>query len=445
MECIRSLWSRSGWYRLGLILALIFLLIRTGGQVYYIFVASPEEMGSFRGVFVPNDLKDYLEAAERLSLRQDLYLQGVLDKVEFYQYAPAYALSVQPLLLIHPTLVVIFDTLLHAAAYVALYFSWRWIFRRVGLVKGELALAWTLPLWLVFEPFWSDLAYLNIYIFVALLATWLLDAILKENLLWALLWASLLLQTKPFWAFALGVPFILGNRKFFWKLLAGVVAGYLFIIGITILALGPEYGLQQYGDYYRFLAEMSGNFPWREPFTGMLGYNHSVVQIVIYLFGRSTASMLAAKAAKYVLLLPLVVRAVMDILRPSHPIDNLKRLDWAFALYVGAFIYLDIIWEVSLGLPVFAYLLAVSENRVERRLAFFIFIPYCLLDVWRFLSYLIWGMDVFAGAYILTDPSAYLPMILFVLLVFYILLLLRLFARRDVQRGVFEKQAQSPL
>ena len=470
MEHIRNAWYRSGWYRLGLILALAFFTVRAVGQVYYLFIVSPLEMGSFNGVFVPNDLKDYLEAAQRFSLREDLYLSGALDRVEFYQYSPAYALLLIPLLSIHPTMIVILDTLLHIAAYAAMYFTWRRIFKRISLPRGEDMLAWTLPLWLVFEPFWSDLSYLNIYIFVALLATWLTEAVLREDLAGAVVWTVVLLQAKPFWAFAVGVPLLLGNRKFFWKILAGAVLGYLAIAGITVLAAGPGYGLRQYAEYFRFLPEMSANFPWRGPNLPFLGYNHSVMQVVLYTMGVSSGAMLAGKLIKFAILLPLVglsmwhlwqaVRRTMfsgkgagKVQSPLNGIASPVRcdalagehkLEMAFALYVGAFIFLDIIWEVSLGLAVFAYLLAVTENRAERVLACVLFIPYCLLDFWRFLSYIIWGEDSLAGAYVLTDPSAYLPMILFVLLAFYIMLLRRLFARAAASRAGNGKSPPHP-
>jgi len=68
-------------------------------------------------------------------------------------------------------------------------------------------------------------------------------------------------------------------------------------------------------------------------------------------------------------------------------------------------------------------------------LAYVVFVPYCLLDVWRLLSFVIWRDKIFAGAYILTDPSAYVPMVMFVLLVFYALLLQRLFARAAASRA----------
>ncbi len=439
---VRELWSRSAWYRWLLGLALVFLLLRLGGQIYYLFIVRPLEMGSFHGVFVPNDLKDYLEAAERFALRQDLYLEGRLNRVEFYQYAPSYALALTPLLHVHPTIILIGDVLVHIAAYLALYLTWKRIFRRLNLPRGEEMLTRTLPLWLVFEPFWSDLSYLNIYILVALLASWLTEAVLREDLAWSAILSILLLQVKPFWAFALGVPLLLGPRKFFWKTLGLTLAGYLGVTGMTILLAGPEYGLQQYADYFRFLASMSANFPWRGPELSMLGYNHSIMQTVLYLAGILPQTRQIALGLKFLILLPLAGLAAWHLFRPAQKeTGGLHKLEMAFVLYTAAFLFLDIIWEVTLGLAVFAYLLAVIESRPARWLACLTFIPYALLDAWRFISYLLWGERSLAGAYILTDPSAYLPMILFVLLVFYALLLHRLFNRAAASSPGNGKQA----
>lgn len=37
-------------------------------------------------------------------------------------------------------------------------------------------------------------------------------------------------------------------------------------------------------------------------------------------------------------------------------------LDFGFALYIAAFLWLDMVWEVSLGIAVFTYLLAITGN-----------------------------------------------------------------------------------
>ncbi len=68
---------------------------------------------------------------------------------------------------------------------------------------------------------------LNIYILLALQATLLIDAVLRERLGWALLWLSLILQTKPMWAFAAAVPLLLGRYRFFLRLVGGAVAIYV--------------------------------------------------------------------------------------------------------------------------------------------------------------------------------------------------------------------------
>jgi hypothetical protein len=93
------------------------------------------------------------------------------------------------------------------------------------------------------------------------------------------------------------------------------------------------------------------------------------------------------------------------------------------------------VWELSLGIVIFAYLLATAEQKGTRILLWALFGPYALLDVWRLVSYLALGDAVlYEGAYVLTDPLIYLPWIMIVLLVFYAILLVRLnkFAERPV-------------
>jgi hypothetical protein len=98
-----------------------------------------------------------------------------------------------------------------------------------------------------------------------------------------------------------------------------------------------------------------------------------------------------------------------------------------FALYLGAFIWLDMVWELSLGIVIFAYLLATTEQKATRILLWALFGPYALLDIWRLVSYMALGDSVlYEGAYVLTDPLIYVPWIMMVLLVFYGILLLRL-------------------
>jgi hypothetical protein len=312
-------------------------------------------------------------------------------------------------------------------------------------------LAWTLPLWLLFSGFWGDLAYLNIYVITALFCTWLIEAVLEERLDWSLLWISLLLQAKPYLAFPLVLPLLLGRPRFFFKLLSLTLIGYGAIVGATLLAVGPAYGWEQHVEYARFLAEMTANFPWRSPESGFLGYNHSILQIAIYLLGQSPATLRLATGVKLLLLLPLglvslrcwlnsgktlsVQNSLGEGVSPStigghRPPPSLLSLDLAFAFYAGAFIWLDIVWEMTLGIVIFAYLLATLEGRAARRWLWFIFLPYALLDIWQVASFAVLGPAIFAeGFYIWTDPSIYLPLVMIVILFFYALLIKRLWLR----------------
>jgi hypothetical protein len=423
-------------FRVILVITVIYTLLRLAVQAIYLAtLLVPESLPEWVGAeepMIPNDLQDYLNGANRLQNRQDLYSKGKLDQVEFYQYSPIYALVFAPFLWLSPGLVAITHTLLHIIAYGLLYIWWRRIFHRLGLDRVNEMLAWTLPVWLVFSAFWSDLGYLNIYIIMALLGTLLTDAILNERLGWSLLWLSIILPIKPQWTFAAAVPLFLGRYRFFFKLLPLAVIVYVALAGITILAVGPSYGWQQYVDYVQFLLNMSSNFPWRGPNAPFLGYNHSIVQIVVYILGLTSNTMRLATGIKMLLLVPLAIVGLRHLFQPANqPGRDVPQLglDLAFVLYLGAFIWLDMVWEVSLGIAVFVYLLATLEQRNAKILVWSVFLPYALVDFWQVVSFAVFGMDVIApGPYILTDPSIYLPLVMIVILAFYALLLKRLWA-----------------
>jgi hypothetical protein len=113
-----------------------------------------------------------------------------------------------------------------------------------------------------------------------------------------------------------------------------------------------------------------------------------------------------------------------------------RALDLAFVFYLGAFIWLDMVWELSLGVPLFVYLLGTLEQRASRSLAMVSFLPYALLDPWRVFSlvFLLFGWNVIApGPYVLTDPAIYFPLIMLSILVFYVLLIRRLWIVSESQ------------
>jgi len=407
-----------------------------GGQL-------PEWVGA-EGPMIPADLQIYLDAAKHFQLRQGLYLKGSLARLEdHYPYAPSFALAFIPSLWLPLGAVAVVHTLLHIVAYVLLYVWWGRIFRRLGLERANEMLAWTLPVWLVFSAFWGDLGYLNIYIIMTLLGTLLIDAIQDERLGWSLLWLSIILQIKPHWAFAAALPLLLGRYRFFLKLVALAILSYAAIVGVTIMVAGPAYGWQQHVDYVQFLARLSRDFPWRGPDSGFMGYNHSIVQIVVYFLGVTPGAMRLATGIKVLLLAPLAVVALRHLFRPAgRPGRDVPRqsLDFAFALYLGAFIWLDMVWEVSLGIVVFTYLLATLERRnthLCKILVWAVFLPYALVDFWQLASFAVFGMDVIApGPYILTDPSIYIPLVMIVILTFYALLVRRLWVAVPARQAV---------
>jgi hypothetical protein len=427
----------------------IYALLRLAIQIF-LFSDALQPQAIAEGAQVSADLQEsYIPAAQHFRDREDIYLQGSLEILELhFPYSPAFAFFFMPILLLPLNILVPLLVVLHIAAYWLLYIWWGRIFQKNNLPHTAKMWAWTLPLFLVFSPFWDDLAYMNIYLITALFATFLIDAILQEKLGWAIfLLGAVILPIKPHWAFAAAVPLLLGRYRFFFKLLAGSILAYLAVAGITILAGGVEYGIRQYQEYFGFLARLSRDFPWRGPDEPFLGYNHSVMQSVLYYLGVSPANMRLATILKLGLLIPLGWIALQFLRRPVNKMGSevpSTALALAFAFYLGAFIWLDMVWELSLGLVIFAYLLATIREKRIRTLLWLLFAPYALLDIWRLVSYIAFGDNIlYEGAYVLTDPLIYIPWILVILLVFYILLLRNL-AAVSTEPAVIKAKDYSP-
>ena len=432
MKRIRECWAVSKTYRVLLVAAVVYAVLRFAVQVY-LFSDALQSQAAAEGAQVSVDLQlAYIPAAQHFRDGEDLYLQGSLEILEYhYNYAPAFALFFMPVLLLPLDILVPLLVLIHIAAYVFLYIVWSRIFEKYKLAAVALMWAKLLPVFLVFTVFWDDLAYLNIYLIIALFASLLIEAVLDENLGWAIFWLGvMILPIKPFWGFAIAVPLLLGRYRFFFRLLVGSILAYLVIAGITILAGGLEYGIQQYQDYFAFLGRLTRDFPWRGPEEPFLGYNHSILQIVQYYFGVSPAIARIGTILKLILLLPL---GWISFKYLRHPIHKAGReipetaLALAFTFYLGAFIWLDTVWELSLGLAVFAFLLATTQQRNISIFLWILFGPYALLDILRLVSYIALGDSVlYEGAYVLTDPLIYVPWIMIIILVFYVLLLQKL-------------------
>jgi hypothetical protein len=432
LNSIKECWTASKAYRVLLIAAIVYAVLRLAIQAY-LFDSALQPEAIAQGEQVSADLQlSYIPAAQHFKAHQDIYLQGSLAILEYqFPYSPAFAFFFMPILLLPINVLVPLLVILHIAAYILFYIWWDRILERTNLHSVAIMWAKMLPLFLVFTVFWDDLAYMNIYLIVALFATFAVDAVLHEELIWASFWlGAVILPIKPHWAFVLALPLLLGRYKFFLKLLLGTILAYLAVAGITILAGGVGYGLQQYHDYFAFLARLSRDFPWRGPDQPFLGYNHSIMQIVLYYLGVSAVNMRIAMIIKLLLLVPLGLIALKflrhPINRPGFEVPEMA-LALTFALYLGAFIWLDMVWELSLALIIFAYFLATIEQKRTKTFLWILFIPYAILDIWRLVSYIALGDSVlYEGSYVLTDPLIYIPWIMILLLIFYSLLLQRL-------------------
>ena len=432
MSGIKENWAESKSYRVALILSIIYAVLRLAILIVLFNDAiQPEAIAD--GTLVSADLQQsYIPAAEHFKAREDIYLKGSLEVMELhFPYSPAFAFLYGPLLLLPINALVTLMLFIHLVTYGLLYVWWDRIFRQNKLRKAEKLWAWSLPIFLVFSAFWDDVGLLNIYLIIALFATFAIDAVLQEKLGWAAFWlGAVILPIKPHWAFAAAIPLLLGNYRFFLKLIAATGLAYLVVVVATILGGGTEYVLRQYQDYFGFLARLSRDFPWWGPDKPFLGYNHSIKQIVVYYLGITPQNLQLATVIKLLLLIPLGWVGVKFLRNPGEKsgAENPETaLSLTFAFYLGAFIWLDMVWEVSLGLVVFVFLLSIIDQKWMQVSLWVIFAPYAFLDIWRLISYLTFGDDIlYQGSYVLTDPFIYIPWIMMVILLFYAFLLQKL-------------------
>jgi hypothetical protein len=419
---VRLLWSHSRLFRFLLIAASVYFVLRFAVDIGYLVINIQQYGGR-------TDLTDYLAGALNFHNRLPLYAPGPVKVWEFYRYSPFFALAFTPFLWVSPVTAMAIHTLLHLPIYALLYLRWARLFDRLELQGPLEALAWSLPLWLVFDGFWSDLALLNIYILTALVATLLLEAVLFERSGWALVWLSILLQVKPQWAFPLVIPLLFGRWKFFFRLVGLAAAIYLAVGGVVMFSAGVGYTLQQYRDYVHLLFNMPAYLPWRTQAQGFLGYNHSLKAIAYFWLGQSPAVDQLVMAVKVLLLAPLALVALgcwrAPLRQPGRAVPQ-RALELAFLFYLGAFLWLDEVWELSLGIVLLVYWLGVMPSRGLRAAAWVFFLPYALLDLWRILSVIIFGTSVILpDAYVTTDPATYFPVILITIVGLYGLFLYR--------------------
>ncbi len=432
MDSLRQVWSKSKLFRILLIIGVIYGVTRLAAQIWL----STEHMlpGQSETQIIPNDLQDYMNAATRLLNHEALY--PPTDKMEYYQYPPIFALVIRPLLWISPEFNFIFNFFLRLAGYWILYIWWGRIFKRAKIKNISEIWGWMLPLWIVFGAFWSDLSYMNIYIITAMFATLFIDSILSENLFTSILWLTVLLQTKPHWAFALAVPMLLGRWRFFFKLLLATIIVNAAIFAGFLLVVGPAYGWQQLLTYPHFLASLSSSFPWRTMEMGFIGYNHSIMQIIIFLEGKSTGSIRLVIIFKFLLLVPLIIVCIRQFIHPAKRSGYevpILALGLTFAVYLAIFIMLDMVWELSLGCAMFAFLLAThTAKRISRSVIWIAFIPYAFVDFWQFISYLVFGDKIITpNGYILSDYSIYFPIVMLMILIFYAVLIVFLLPKQE--------------
>ncbi len=231
---LRDLWRSSKWFRIFLIITLIWATLRL---VIQLVLTLSGGIGDQIGV----DLQVHLTAAQNFVHHIGLYPKTLENLEGHFPYPPTYAFLISPVVWLPQQVTVIVHFLSHFVFYYLLFFQWGKIFQRWNLEKASRALILSIPLWLVFSAFWDDVIYLNIYILLALFGTLLIKASLDEDLLQSSIWLTLILITKPQWAFAAIIPLLLGHYRFFFKLVIFSLVIYLSLGLIALIVGGPGY------------------------------------------------------------------------------------------------------------------------------------------------------------------------------------------------------------
>ncbi|MEZ0395491.1 MAG: glycosyltransferase family 87 protein [Anaerolineales bacterium] len=402
-------WHTRRWFRVLLTIAAAWSLARLGLQASVLFSGNENQAAI--------DLQVYLDASRHFIEGAALYPTS-LEILEYhFPYPPIFACLFAPFLWLPAQVNIALQLLLHIAAYIALFAAWRRIFAFCELDHANRMLILTLPVWLVFSPFWDDLGYLNIYTIMALLGTLLIEAILKQNLAQAILWLTFILVTKPQWAFAAAIPLLFKHYRFFFKMLIGALLSYLILAGITALVGGSAYVVGQFREYIGLLARLGREFPYRGPESGFLGYNHSIKQIFAFMLGPSEAILRLATAIKVILLIPLGILCLRLFSKRDGNITPAVALEIALLLYLGAFIWLDVLWEAFLTIAIYAYLVSAADRKWTVVLSIF-FLAYALLDPIRAILYVV-GPPMIQDSYLPWDYSIYIPTTMLTILANY--------------------------
>lgn len=404
IEPIKEHWQKPAW-RVLLVLAVLSAVLHLA------------LVGGIMAISPRTDLDMYIDAGQRAWARQPLYPAPEADvsSLDMFNYSPVFAAFFAALAWLPSLALRLISFALHLAASVYLYILWARILCRVDH-RAPHVMAGLLPLWLVFTNFWTDLHYLNVAVFLAVLASLALQDIIDDRPR-AGVWLFVLAATKPYWAFAAALPLI-GRRWRTFLTASGLAAGlYLAAAGLMSVVFGPQYVWGQHVEMIRHLASMPARLPYQTPASfPVLYYNHSLTQMVVYLFG------LGARPWSALIKAAVLAPAALLALRGwRNPLPE-TTVAWFFVLYAAAWLWLDLAGEWILSIAAFT-VIVLTINQPVRKWAGIIFVPYALLNIWRLVAYLltvVTGLPlVTAEMEVVVDPSMYFPMTLVVILSFY--------------------------
>ncbi|MGQ0601615.1 MAG: glycosyltransferase 87 family protein [Anaerolineales bacterium] len=372
--------------------------------------------------FPGNDLFVYLRAGANVAGDSSPYVNGPWPDAGVYHYSPFLAVALS---LLFRNGVDEFP--LRAATY--LYFAlavlaqplawwiWRSVFRAVHLSRADNAMILWAPLWLVYSQWFFDLTYLNVSTFWLCLAGALTWAVLRQRTGWVVLLVVVIALAKPHHVYPLLIPMLLGQWRWWLKVVTASGVGYGLTILMTFSRVGPDFGFGLYRDYLDHLLNIAERYPW----TDHIFYNHSWRSILYWLFGFQTWVGPAVTAIRLLFLIPVLWLLWRWWQRPQLGSERRSQLALGicFAAHLWALMLVSDLWEAQLLIVVFAYLLAFGGPLIGRW-AMLMMVPFSLLSVAQLAGW--WIAHQLGRSFTDFDVVARLPVIMLAVIGIYLLL-----------------------
>lgn len=367
---------RANWRTLSLRLRVVWIVAVVLAAVHMLGIAgwmalspdyTPEEANRYSDIMV------YTNAARAVRAGVTPYaLHSWGESVQVYHYHPLFALAFSLVVDLPFRLLSVLGVLAHTVCYAAGWYFWRRVAQALGLASAAAAFVAWAPAAMIYPNWEVTLFYWNINSALVPLTALLTLALIRERSGLAVLFALPLLLTKPHFLFPFLLPLVLRHWRFLFRTLALLLVAYLAANTLYVLLVDPAFGVQTLRDYATFLSGITRFYPWEGQGPYFDFTNHSWRQIYYHYFGFQPWVPAAVLLTEAIFIVPVLAAIVLALRRKlSVPRDAQPVILFVLLGYLIAMTTLEQLWELGLGIVVFAFLRAARDRTVRRLSAVF--------------------------------------------------------------------------